>query len=435
MLPLILAAAVVCQFPQAEIDAAYKDRASFSQADQYYIRYISTSPATDEMREDVTLIMKSEIPSSSRAVLLDRQIPELVKKTETLYRIDLRDLQWDVADYATVTGRDPYGLYDNKLIVSAQSLIVRLNDTTQSDSHYLLLYGKKNVPKTQQDFEKFWHIELRGKQAEHQRFGWVETKHNVNVFGRRFVTHFDSEDGSYWRTDDVKRVINGQNPLDAPDGKFKKDGSEAIKQIPKVSIAKKSRGALQVYGLFNDKNERIENAANDLVKDSTEALGRADVCNKASCTSCHTLGMKLPNSNGVADKLAKGEELRADSRDKKEDLESFHLTDAIRQLKIDNENYALAMKACNGLDTETNAAKFLAVLKDFRQPLDLKRAAHETNSTEEELVNAIGLANAVKIDLGSDVAGLAHGDVCPREQFEGKFRQLLGVLKAHREAR
>ena len=310
-------------------------------------------------------------------------------------------------------------------------LIAEMADPRNSQALYLLLYGSKNIPKTDADFIKFWGGNESDKGVS--RFGWVETNSQVNLQRTRFVERFVGKDGfSIWRTMDAFFVEDGKDPLETLDGTFKHDGRELIAQFPKVlgKATQQIDGAAQAYLLANGQGAIAQAAPAELVQDYRQALGVATIVNHASCIVCHDAGMKFPTENGLVAAIRSGVDLKVYDLKQKGDIESFHFRDAARHLRRDNENYQEFVRACNGLSTVENATNYKHVLDLYFRPLTLEDAARELYCTPEELKLAIGYAAAPpnNIKIEARLSWLIHGRPIPRKQWEGDYLRTKAML-------
>lgn len=389
-----------------------------------HIRYLTFHGARRDHLRDWDSTVKFAVVSASPAELIDHHVPVRLKGT-VVYRLHLDRLQWDIKQFLAVLEKYPYGGH-NPLVINGPWFVTQISDTRNSDALYRLLYGDK-APKTDDDFLAFWGFDKAQQQG--QSFGWVETKSQVSKQATRFVEHFNARGLSLWRTKDVLKVTGDTDPLEHLDGNFKHDGRELIAQFVKTSLSRGARGAAQAYLLANGEGKVVQEAPVQLVEDYKRTFGQCAIVNHASCATCHEQGMQMPSENGVAGYLRAGVRLYAFDQGKQEAIESFHLTDAIRQLERDNENYAVFIKCCNGLTPPENAIAYGKSLKRYRLDLELLDAARELYVEPEQLRLALGWAGANGIEIGGRLSGLAHGRTIPRDQFESDFVKAQAMLK------
>jgi hypothetical protein len=399
-----------------------------------FVRYLTLEHVDPAYRANWINAIRFAIPSASRARELDHQIPRQLLGTLSFY-IDLKHLGWDPIDLNKVLEKYPYADNDpNKPILTIRGdwLLHELADARNSDTLYRLMYGEKNIPKTDEDFLKFWGVDKT--QQDGQWYGWIERDSQVNKSGVRFLEHFNGRGFSVWRTKDARKVTNKTDPLTTLDGEFTHDGRELIAQFPKTSVRGRSRGAAQAYLLANAEGKRVEEAPVDLVEDHKRTFDAA-IVNTASCTVCHDKGMQLPSSNAVEDVVLRGMTINALGKEKQVFIEDFHLSDVRMQLDRDIENYAIFVMACNGLATEENAKNYKLCLDLFNRKVSLTDAARELGVKDEELRLAIGYASANKINLGNRLLSLAYGDSIHRDQWEDDFERAYQIVRIWKKGR
>jgi hypothetical protein len=422
----LLIIAALCTMPLSEADAAWADRRAQPLQDQPYTYYLTTSALPEATRETWVNAAKFAVPSASRALVLDHQIPYHVPGTN-LYRINLQSLQWGAKDWDKVLEKYPYSQFKHPLIVRMDWLVYVLADTRDFDAYYRLLYGGNSIPKSDSDFLKFWGVDPA--QQTGQQFGWVETRSQVAKQESRYIERFNARGASLWRTKDVFKVERKSDPLERLFGDFKHDGRELIALVPKLSLSAGVRGGLQVYALANGDGKVVNEAPVRLVEDYQRTLGQAAIINNASCVTCHQGGMQSPTENGLKSLIVAGVELKTYDKAKQEAIEAFHLTDVGKQLARDSEDYAAAVNGCNGLTAPQNAINYKVALDDYIEPLTLERAAHEAYCTPEELRLSIAWASENYVVVGNRLAGLAHDRTVPRQTWEEDFKQVAVYIQ------
>lgn len=442
MSPFITA---IAAFVMMADQAAYQHWEQHANKD-HSVRYLSLEAVDPKHYVEWENAMMFAIPSASRAVSLESHLPRRVAGSKVYY-IDLDRLKWDFRDLNTILEKYPYQKNDPNqplLVIRGDWLIQQLADTRDSQAMYLLLYGSKNIPKTDGDFLKFWGVDE--KEPGVSRFGWVETDSQVNLQGTRFVERFVGRDGkSVWRTKDGFFVKNGNDPLETLNGNFLHQGRELIAQFPKVSgnADKRILGSAQAYllstGNADGENKPLDNPGSvvqeapvRLVEDWHRFLNQTAIITNGSCIICHDAGMKFPTENGLASRLKAGVKLWVNDEILKEDIEAFHLTDVGRQITRDNEDYSEFVRACNGLTTLKNSQNYKAVTLSYSQRLPLDAVCRELYTTPEELKLAIGYAAVNGIDMGVRSSDMLYGFKIPRAQFEDDYLKLHAVIDVWR---
>ncbi len=407
-----------------DLECARQDRASIPTAEWGYIFYLSTSGVPEEMQAELAGVVAFVAASASREVLLERQLPQRVENSN-LWRIDLRRLQWDWRDWRRVLKRYPYAPGNSyPLVIRADWLVVELTDAFSSDSYYRLLYGGRNIPKTRDQFLRFWKVD----NDKTFRFGLIEGASGVSVARTRWIENRPTANRGYaWGTRDSSVIENRTDPLENLGGGFQHEAEEWIVGIPKWSETG-ARGALQVYFLANQKGERQERAPVSIVEDHTRFRGLAEIRNAGSCMQCHATGINEPTTNQLRALISSGVDLYAEQK-LQQALERFHFSDIDKEIRRNREDFADAMRVCNGWAPEENARRFRKCVDRYDQDLTLEQAARELSLPPLELRLALAYASARNVQLGARLSALAHGRPIPRSVWEGRFHDAAAVVQ------
>lgn len=426
---------------EEESALAFEDYNKQPEEIRTYVRYLSLRQVDPRYALPAAKALLFTVPSTSRGVNLDDQIPERMFTTRTvdgvptlvptdLYRINLLNLQWDFEQWLEVLKRYPYGYTENPIIVRGDWLIHEIADGTRSQAYYALLYGAA-PPKTKDEMYTFFKV--RTDQQNALGFGLVAQDSPVSVAKERLIEHTFVDGGYAWQTYDLFEIKDGQGPLDKPrPGDFTPDGREMIIGIPKVSVKQRLRGALQVYQLGDSAGNRVEEGPGRLVQDYIRFKGHHVIVNMGSCVQCHAKGINEPQVNGLEKALLDGVELIAQYNER-QFLERFHLTDVGKEMRRNQEDYAAAVRACNGTDPETNSALFKASVDGYWADLTLEQVAREVDSTAQELQLALAYASEKKLEVGARFSGLAHGRKITRATLETGYLKLREILTLWRE--
>jgi hypothetical protein len=406
---------------RGDVQAALADRQTLPAADHpftYYVSYSSVLPGTH--REELIAASRLMIASTSRQVVLERCSP--VPITDTLARIDLRDLRWDADAWLRLLKRYPYATASPPLVVRADWLTVQLADANESPAYYELLLG--SVPKTRDEWLAALHVE---KDADPLlRYGMVEEDSGVARSKVRWLESFPTLSGYAWGTRDSVEITTESDPLEHPDGDFKHDGEEWIVGIPKLSLASRERGVLQVYLLSSGDGNRVDKAPIDLVEDATRFRTNAEIRNPGSCVQCHGGGLNEPTRNGLEDCVLSGATLHTLGRDRLAEIEAFHLGRI--SLDRDNEGFEAIVKSLTGMDGAKAALSFRRSIERFDKPLRIEDLARELGVAPEAARNAIANQSAQGRPLPARIAGLAHGRTVPRETYEERYHELRSMV-------
>lgn len=422
--------------------------------------YFTTYPAkTPEEHSKAYKTLCFVCASFSQEAILEKCTPQKLPGTLHTYRLSLNDIKWSVYDWNKyVASKYPYATFvrDSRYpnsdqgyywpsitpeIYRADWFISFLSDSNQSPAAYSLLYGENNAPRDKSSFLKFWQID----NDPYYSFGLIETESGVSKRRMRFIGNHALKRGYVWGTKDFLKIdpTIDADPFKYPipeDKNLKHDGEEWILGIPKFSSVSGTRGALQVYALFDKAGKRIEKADGDLVEDHTRYKGYSQIRTAGSCIQCHANGINEPHKNGIRELLLAtkegGQEFYAKYKDK-EALEKFYLSDSSTEISRNNEDYQAAIFALNGCTTTENAKNFTEVVNNyFLETVSLKIAAEELTTTEEELSLALAWESGKNKRLGYALTSLPHEHTpLNRETWEAVYLQAYYILQQYRSLR
>jgi hypothetical protein len=425
-----VAAALIAFAGHPEADAALADRARLPAETQATAVYLSLAevPRVDRRRLEKSL--KFVVPSLSSKSYLPDQIPVRVADTNLL-RLDLKGLGWErtwsaviAKHYVPVYRPDLVGTKGVPLVVSGAWFAAVITDPDLSaDAHYQLLYNGK-PPKTEKEFRDFWQVTNKPDLF----FGRIEGQSGVAVQRTRLIeNHPTANRGYHWQTFDSRVVAGKTDPLENLTARPPKhDATELIAAIPKH--ANSEGGTLQAYFLANGKGERQEKAPADIVTDSTGLRG-VEIRNTASCISCHDNGLKLPNLDEYRAYIRSGARIYAKEKDAQQEIDRYLDSPIAKEIARNNDDYAAAVRLCNGLTPGDNAAVYRAVVQAFDAPLDLSQAALEQYTTDAELRLALGNYSRT-YQLTGRLAALAEGQTISRQQWQQNFHLAQQVMQA-----
>lgn len=406
-----------------DVELILENRSTYPEADWPYIRYLWFPAKRSQMRMWENAI-RFDIPSNSRALILEKQIPQHVPGT-SYWRIDTRDLEWDHYDVCQVLQRHPYHDHEkihDPLIVRGDWLLWELSDTFESQSHYQLVYGSKSIPKTRDEWYKFWKVTVDEQRSDNLLFGMIEGKSGVSVVGVRWLEFHDRPRGYSSSTRDVLKLDLEHDMLEKPDGSFEHDGEEHIVGYPKVSLELGESMATQFYLLANGKGQRVEKAPVDLVEDRMRFKDLAEIRNRGSCIICHPSGMNMPTRNEMRRAIEAGLPLyiQDDKRKREvEKLEVFHFTAIEKEILPLQDKFVAFVRACNGLEPSENADNYKAAIDAYGARLDLHQCSRELRCTPAELRFSVAYANENKLKIPRALADLVQtGEPIPRESWE-----------------
>lgn len=431
----ILTLALLCQpTPDSEAAMAVADYALQPADARPFVRYFTLyamprpepDPAFGLMRDerpDAAAVLAFWANSLSSQRVIRR--PQAVRGSDTLLRIDLRDYGWSPDAWTKVTARDPYYRTPNALVARADWFIVETSDGNRSTAYYELLYGLGKEPKNADQMRARWRVDLAGARALGVETGAVvDAGDSIVALHNRVLSRVRSLTGAAHQSFDFRSSAGARDALENLLNP-RPDAQEFITSLP---------NGLHVYQLSGADGARQEAAPAEIARDpSPPDGGDPRVRNPRSCVTCHGPASGLhPPRNALPELLALGDgQLRASllAKDKatQQRIEGFYLTDDGRQMRLDQADYALAVRACNGLEPDANADQFARLLVAYESPVSAEQAARELGVAVEQLKRAC--AASVKGRL----VGLAFGRPIPRDVFEAssylELRTLLRIAK------
>jgi hypothetical protein len=354
-------------------------------------------------------------------------VPAAIDPRHTIFRIDLRDLQWDDKVWERILREYPYGiLHDADAArffheaMGCRLPHVRADWFVFAASRPPLYHEILRLPATAGQLENLLRVDVAKNIRELRavRAGINESGVSNN---NRLLERHKSIHGAYWRSYDFAAPKGGdddrknlfQHPLGPEPAKnaFRPDGGEIIFSLP---------NGLHGYMLVNGKGERINRGPPDIVRDPKQRDGGA-VINGISCMSCHTRGLIFKADkirNHVKENYAAFERDEADTV-----FRLYPPPEKFRQLlEGDNKLFAKAVLATGAQFGTTDP--IVALASRYEWELDVDLAAAEAGLQRKEFLKRLGLSKLRSRDLGV----LRTGGTVQRQVWEANFASLAGEL-------
>ena len=407
----------------ASLFGTYADDAEAARADfavyGHDARYLWLGAIPEADHEQALDALEGFLPHVSRASVIDHQRP--VQVTPTLYRIDLRLLQWGEQAWKQLALEYPYVDFHDPLIIRADWFLRVTADLSDSQAYHFLLYAETGVPKNKADFLRIWGIDEKAVKEQLTATIIDEGRSGV-AFKTRVVAHAPAPTGYFWETFDSREGAGTDDPLENPAVRNTFDAQEAIVGTTEFDLATGERGVSQVYALF-DANGNIQNEApTDIVEDKLKFLGQPAIRSPGSCIMCHT-ALNGPAENTLRDWIAEGIELSAKQKETQEFVERFYLSKQGLLIERANEDFAAFTEAAANCVPGDFQRAYRQTVEAYDRPVSLERAAVEVGARDaEELKLAIAWYSS-RIGPAPQVArlaSLAHGRAVPRKSFEGE---------------
>ena len=353
---------------------------------------------------------------------------------EGLWRIDIGNLVWDLADWRQVLEHHPYGGYHT--IIRGDWLVRELLDGELAASRaadgisaaHRLLYGSDNVPKSEGEFFKFWGVD----DTPEFFTGVVEGLSQINRRGRRKIERRLALRLNYfYLTRDSKKLDDDFDPLERPmDHKF--DGSEYIAGFQKFSSRvadgeTENTGTVQYYLLADAQGNRVYSADVGLVEDYTRFRDITSVRDIGGCMKCHTKGLQPIEKNAIVELVNKYGAAIFDADDR--DFRRYHFSSQDVNIQRAQEDYARGLALHTGWTGEQLQEAIESIVRGYEADLTLKQASLELGVSPERLRDAVTRYSDGGSDVPAGVAVLVAGGPMSRDLFEQYFELLSSLLK------
>ncbi len=414
--------------PNREVEDAILFLDKVPERDRLYIRFFTTYSIPPELRNDAVLelsfVLHSLIGTSSdkegnsgayyplavaegdegairayNRVYIKDDKGNIVRTSETLWWIDIRDYNWTPQAWEAVSKEDGYfvepivqhdrnsvlRLLSGNAIFRADWFIyhatdaqAQLDNGSKAPIYDLLLYAQSGAPQTLNDWRKNWGVNVDEALKFGNESAALVTKSKAVARHNRQMYRHNSQFGWLYETYDVKTQRGKKNFLEAlpinKGGRPERDGGEAFASNSVM---------MQVYTLFNQDEKIVHTADAALARHANDVIGDVRVNVARSCIDCHAAG-PIPSENTIREYVGslyfedKADKLRVDRNFLSNKFEDGISDDQIK--------FARALKKINGLTPEQNLKKFLGMIKWYTDPVTLDQAAFECGLTTEKYV-------------------------------------------------
>lgn len=399
--------------PQTEVVAANEFIVVANPESRPYIRFFSiynipkedtvTIPSDDITRTDTVKVKDGIIKTLNfwiHSISYESVIQPVhkVPGDNDLWWIDIRDYGWTPEAWEKVSKNEPYfrepwisykdyellRLLAGNAIVRADWFILHTSDVTkQTDRdemplYYELLYSKTGVPKTLEEFRAAWGIDVKKIEELAIEKGVIVDKGSSGISrNNRQISRTRTELGYYYETSDTKTSEGAQ---------------DYVENLDPIGLSRNDRDAgesfttnklgLQVYFLYDGKNKRVEFGDPTVVWDKTDTKD-IRVRTARSCIVCHGNAINIPQ-NALSDHLKSGVELLTYRKEYQIAVERFYLSPMGKLFIADQEIYAAAVQAVNGLSSDANSKLYKEILNWYERSLSIQHAAQECGVSVEE---------------------------------------------------
>lgn len=225
--------------------------------------------------------------------------------------------------------------------------------------HY---YAFAGIGNKEADFQ----ARVDGRPADAEKYqadrAGIVLRSGITVKNRR-LTRIPTMLGAYWFSTDAANGTGAQDYTHVllERGQENFDASEQIASLP---------NGLQVYGLFNNKGDRVNTAPSNIASDGTAAGNLRDVIAGKSCMVCHNTGI-LSFRSVFGDLVGPTLDIKSTRLDKLQRLNQLYDQDLDDLFTADQIRYAKAVRAATklhatpGLSAEANALQFARIYNGY----------------------------------------------------------------------
>ncbi len=351
-------------------------------------------------------------------------IPQTLDPQRTVFRIDMRQLHWNLAMWEAVEQSNPYALdpgTPDTLAASAatrcRTPCVRVDWFVYAASKPPLYHVMLGLPDTAAELESLLRVNVAANIEQEQTIRAAFNRSGVSQNNRLIEWH-KSPYGSYWKSYDFAGNAGRQNLFEYPLGpgaepsQFQHDGGEMIYSLP---------NGLQGYFLANAEGQRIDRGPTNIVSDpkSTDRT----VVNGVSCMACHYLGViAKADEVGPAVQANRKAFTNAD-----EILALYRASDEMNEvLEGDAKRFATAMKKLGLVSLSRSGEPISAMAHRFEQELDLQLAACEFGLSAADFLKRLDGSPAMSRRFASL---RTPGGVIKRDVFATGFAEAAIELK------
>lgn len=413
------------------LTAIVRDLEALPEDDRRFIRYFSIANLgrSSDTAAKIPAIRQA-LPKLVNSLSWNPDIAEMEAfgPNKTLFRLDIRKVDWTPATWNTILDFYPYGYIPKnqggragqiKSLSLARVPYIRADWFIANASIPPIYHEVLQIPTSVKELERRLGVDVNKNQSLDKvvRAGLFPSGVSKN---NRAVERHSTPFGYYWKSFDfgssggVRKNIF-ENPLD-----FIEDGGEYIFSLP---------NGLQGY-MISAGDKRINTAPTDIVQDLTHMFDDVRVTNGLSCMSCHSVGMQF-FQNGVRKSLDLMLKPKFDlDRAKRWYPEEQEFQSVMRK---DARRFAAAVeKTGSSIKDDSGELKLLpqdepitiAARSYLLQPMTLANAAAECDLSEAEFKKRLSRSQQLA-NLG--VAVLLTGTI-QRDVWEKHYSELIDEL-------
>lgn len=347
-------------------------------------------------------------------------VPKAVDPARTIYRIDLRDYQWNAQTWTRILAAYPHHIPMKgqalQWIVTATGTelpYVRADWFVANASRPPLYHDILQLPLTDRDLERQLRVDVL---LDIQEERVVRAGFNGSGIARnnRLLERHDAGYGYYWKSYDFSENVDRQNLFEHPFGpqqgqnSFVHAGGEIIFSLP---------NGLQGYLVVDANGRRLERAPIEIVSDPRRPDRLVET--GISCMSCHVRGLH-PKSDQIRAHVDKNP--NAFSKEDISLVKSLYPAEDIFKARLDEDvDRFLRSLAKTGAPANDNEP-ILALTLRYEGEVDLPAAAAEVGFKPEDFTAKLNRSPALARTLGSLNV---QGGTVQRQVFLNALPELL----------
>jgi tetratricopeptide (TPR) repeat protein len=351
-------------------------------------------------------------------------VPRAVDPARTVFRIDLRDYQWDERTWEAVLAENPYGVAHPSAdaracgeLTGCRQPCVRGDWFVAAAARPPLYHDILRLPGTEAELERLLRVDTREgvRQEKVARAGFNGSGVSRN---NRLIERHEASGVVYWKSYDFAGNVGRQNLFAHPlgpgddDRSFRADGGEIIFTLP---------NGLQAFFLADGQGRRLDKGPVAIVSDPRRP-DRA-VQNGISCMSCHARGL-IDKQDQVRGHVLKNPGGFAPGT--RETVLGLHpprerFAALVRE---DSRRFREAVAKTGAPLSQSEPVVALALR--FEAEMDLPLAAAEAGVTPAELLQALERSPRLARQLGPL---RVEGGTLQRQVFVSAFPEIVRTLK------
>jgi serine/threonine-protein kinase len=378
-------------------------------------------------------------------------VPKALDKDETVFAVDLRDLDWDRRRvWDEVSKHYPYGLkldgQPDDEVRSVATEVYRLAGSdlpafradwfvaaaTRPPLYHTILDLPDNATKLEQLLRVDAAEDFRRDKLTRAGFA----KSGVSSQNRLIERH-EAAYGAYWKSFDFKTNDGASNLFRFPLGPAFKDnpfadqafthaGGELIFNLP---------NGLQGYLLVDAKGQRIDEGPTEIVSDTNKSSGTVAIVNGLSCMVCHKNGLIR---DGFRDELRDGAGVSGDARTKL--LRLHRKADELTSLmKDDEDRFLSALDRSAGAFLKTGSDRGKDIREFTDEPVGRVVRSYNRDLSLADVAAELGLPDMRRLAAAVDdndrlrqigLGSLSHNGVVKRDVWASLKQRISPFQRA-----